>query len=198
MVERVIGKGHALLVIPLPVSLLDLVVAAPGDKARMVGQATHLMPRLARDIGEECLVGGGILAACKDEILPDHDPLLVAEVVEVIAFVNTPAPHSQEIAVRLQRTIDEHRMTPALNAAEDEVRRDIVAALAEDRFPIDLDDEIPAAFGMLFLIHAHMAEADFAGQASFGFATDHEFDCHLAAVLFSMPHGPPELGVGHR
>ena len=89
-------------------------------------------------------------------------------------------------------------MTPTVNAAEDEVRRDIVASLAENRFAIDLDDEIPTAFGMFFLIHTHMAKADLAGQGSFGFASDHELDRDLAAGLFAVPDRPPEFGIGHR
>ena len=198
MVKRVIGKCHALLVVPLPVSLLDLIVAAPCDETRMMRESPHLMPCLLRDIGKECLVSRRILATGKDEILPDHDALFVAEIVEVVALVNTTAPHAQEIAIRLQGAIDEHRMTSAVNATEDEVCRDIVATLAEDRFAIDLDDEIPPAFGMCFLIHAHMAKADFAGQAPFGFATDHKFDRGLTAVLFSVPDRPPEFGLGHR
>ena len=106
--EGIVGVGDTLFVAPIPVAPLHLVVAAPGDQRWMAGQPAHLVGRFALDVGQEGFVGAGVLGAGKDELLPDEDALLVAQLVEVVAFVQPAAPDAQQVGVGFQRAVDQH------------------------------------------------------------------------------------------
>ncbi|MCY1240602.1 hypothetical protein D9M72_534570 [compost metagenome] len=76
----------------------QLVVAAPDRDRWMRRQAFCLIIHLCRDILQE-IRGRGIEVAGKHEVLPDHEPEPVAEIVEPVRLVEAAAPDPDHVHV---------------------------------------------------------------------------------------------------
>jgi hypothetical protein len=69
----------------------------------MVRKPPDLVSGLLLDASEELLVRGRILGACENELLPDQDALLVANLVEIRALIESARPDTEQVAVGLDR-----------------------------------------------------------------------------------------------
>src|SRR6266536_4538389 len=78
---------------------LDFIISCLDDDAGMISQSPDIINRLLSYVIKK-LLGAGIHAPGEHEIVPDEDPHLVAELVEVIAFVDASTPDTQHVHVR--------------------------------------------------------------------------------------------------
>jgi hypothetical protein len=126
--------------------------------------------------------------AGEHEVLPDHQPHLVAEVVEPVRLVPAPAPDADHVHVgvtgRLQEVAHALRRDPARKG----VGRDPVGAPAEDVVAVDADAE--GGPGGVRLGH----EADVAQADAAGLRMVPEGDGQVVERLLAEPCGPPETG----
>ena len=148
--------GQHLMVDRLPVEALRLgppaeavphvalVVAAPERYAGMISQAAHhglgLLPGLVHEGGIVVRVEG----ARVHKVLPDHDPVGVAQVVEGLVLVDAATPDAEHIEMGVRGRADELLVALLVDAGEDRVGRDPVGSHGEHPGPVDLEGEGPA------------------------------------------------------
>ena len=87
----------------------DLVIAAPEHDAGMIAQALDLLNRFLADILLKRKIAGHHVAA-KHELLPDHQAKFVANVVEVVALVNSATPLAHHVHVRVACSLQDLAM----------------------------------------------------------------------------------------
>ena len=100
----VVAQG-LLVTAPLGVGHVVLVGAVPHDEAGMFGQAGDVLAGLGLDFG----LGFGVLrigGAGQHEVLPHHDAVLVAQVVELVGLVDAAAPGAHHIGVGFHKIAD--------------------------------------------------------------------------------------------
>ncbi|SCD52380.1 hypothetical protein GA0115239_102938 [Streptomyces sp. BpilaLS-43] len=176
---------QSLLPAPVGVALQVLVVAAPQDQRGVRGEPDEVLADLGGHLVVQRLllrVGG----AGEGEVLPDQQPLLVAEFVEVVALVETAAPDADQVGVRGEGLVQAVGESPPGEAGREAVVRDPVHASYEDRLAVDGDPERLALQG----------DAPEAGPASPGVLT--EVDGDVVQGLLAVAVRPPDLGVGDR
>src|ERR1043166_9055045 len=95
------------LVLPAPVrpGCLDFVIANPDNYAGMISQPQDVIGGFLSDILEKLIVGG-IHTPCEHEILPNQDPHLVTQIIEVISFIDPATPNTQHIHIRILSRFD--------------------------------------------------------------------------------------------
>ena len=146
VVEEAVISGLQILVLrPFPAPIhpapFHLVVAAPERQAGAVAQAPDVLHRLDADVLQELRVVQRVDAARVDELLPDQDPVAVAQIVEALLLVETAAPDAQHVLVRLGRRADQALQGLVGDPGGEGVGRDPVRALGEDRHAVDHKDE---------------------------------------------------------
>src|SRR5262245_54282787 len=81
----------------------------------------------------------GIGGAGEEKILPHQNPLLIADIVKLVRFVNPAAPDAQHVHVGIQSRLNTLLVTLArAGAIEEAIVGDPIEAFAEDRLAIDL------------------------------------------------------------
>ena len=78
----------------------QLVIAAPQRYRGMAGEPLDLILDLMGDVFEEIL-GAGVEVAGEHEVLPDHQPHAVAEIIEPVMLVKTAAPDADHVHMRI-------------------------------------------------------------------------------------------------
>lgn len=160
----------------------------------MPGQAHDVLARLGLELAAQRLelgVGG----AGGGEVLPHHDPQLVAQLVQPFGLVQPAAPDAQGVHPGLERVGDARAVVLLGQAGGEAVVGDPVRALGEDRAVVDHDREGGADLVGL-LDHPGGAEADpvLAGieQPLLRIA---QLDRHGVPGLVAVAAGPPQLRV---
>ena len=141
----------------------------------------------------ERLVFARIFGTGENEVVPEHDPGLVARVAELLRRVDAAAPDAEQIEVRACRKPDELAAAPRVDLAVIEVRRYEVAALAEDPPVVDFENEIGPLDRMFRLIDRHLADAEFPRDA-----LAEEFDFGRVAERLARAAREPELRTVER
>ncbi len=117
----------------LPAPLLpadgDLVVAVPEHDRGVVPEPPHVVHRLPPDVADHLLVAR-VHRAREHHVVPDQQPLLVAQLVENVVVVLPAAPEAQHVLVRLQRVVDDAPVDLGVSQRfrHEHLRRDVVAA----------------------------------------------------------------------
>ena len=177
--------------------VLHLVVAAEDGKGRMMVQAVQVVDGLGGEFLPH-LVGEPDVGAGHHEVLPDHDALLVAEVVELVLGVVAAAPDAERIEIGVDGPLDVVLQTLVSDPAEQIVHGDVVGAHGEDLHAVDDECELTALFvGVLLGADRQGPQAD----ALFHGIDDHalmdQLDKHIVQGLFAKAADPPEPGIFH-
>ena len=101
-----------------------------------MAQPPDLILRLGPRAGHEGVVGR-VKRAGEHEILPHEQPQLVAQIVEILAFVDAAAPDPHHVHVRLDRTAQVALVIGAGQPGDETVRGNPVGPLGEDRPAVD-------------------------------------------------------------
>ena len=119
---------------PAPVLVAPevLVAAVPEHERRVRRQPGDVLAGLGLDLVAERLLLG-VRGAGEQEVLPDHQPALVAEVVEVVRLVDAAAPDAQQVGVRGDRLVEPAGEARPREPGEQVVVGDPVGTLDEDR-----------------------------------------------------------------
>src|SRR5947209_8154824 len=78
----------------------NFIVTTPDNDARMITQARDVVDGFMPDIVEK-FRGGRVHAASEHKFLPQQNSHLVASVIKVVALVNSAAPNTQHVHVRI-------------------------------------------------------------------------------------------------
>ena len=120
-----------------------LVVAAPGDQARVRSQPGDVVPGLGHHLGVERLLLR-VAGAGEQEVLPHHQPELVAQLVERAVLVDAAAPHPDQVHADRSRLAQPQLVAGPGHPGREDVVGDPVDALGQHRLAVDLDDEAVA------------------------------------------------------
>src|SRR6266481_8057138 len=106
----------------------------------MITQALDVIDRFLANVVEKLLVAR-VHAAAEHEVLPDENPLLVAEIIEIVTLVNTAAPDAQHIHVGVAHGAKQFAILVPGDASRKAVSRNPVAAFGKDRHAVDYKGE---------------------------------------------------------
>ena len=120
---------------------LHLVVAAPQGQACPMPKTPDLFADLRFEVGQELRVGQWVDAAGEHEVLPDQDPVSVAQVVERLGLVVAAAPDTDHVVVRGRRGAEQCVELGRGHAGRERVGRNPVGALGEYRHAVDHERE---------------------------------------------------------
>src|SRR5450830_1219942 len=175
-----------------------LVAAVPQNQGRVRGQPRDGLAGLGLELApERVLLRVG--RAGEQEVLPDEDPLLVADVIEVVGLVDAAAPHAQQVEVRAERLVDAAGDAVARDPGEQMVIGDPVGPLGEDRATVDAEGERRADLVGLG-VELHGAEADppvplVERRAARSGVDLVDRDVEVDEGLLTVPDGPPQRRV---
>ena len=196
----VVAAGHlavrrALAGLPRP----DPGVAAPECEAGVVAEPHDVVLGLGAHILQPRRIGDGIGRAGEHEILPDADPVLVAQVVEPVLLVDAAAPDAQHVHVAHADGLGQPGILDARGPRDEGVRRHPGGALGEEGQPVDNELEALAPLVVGRAIQAERAQADPPDPCVDRLAAGRAGQIHRQLVerLLAKPVRPPALGVAH-
>ena len=128
--------------------------------------------------------------AGKHEVLPDHDAVAVAQIVELVGFVDAAAPGTHHVGVGLHQITDAAFVVAVSHAGDEGIVRNPVVAVRVHRHVVDVDlewttDVVGAGVDM------HGTEADMAVPSRFGGIAGS--DGNIIQWLISVTDRPPQL-----
>jgi len=164
----------------------------------MVAEAHDVLARLRLDLRAQRILLG-VRRAREQEVLPDQQPQLVGQLVEVVGLVEPAAPDADEVEVRVERLLEAAPHAVARDAHGECVVGDPVDALHEHRLVVD--DECERRAGLVGRhVPAHVPESDLARRAIENHAVGgcDELDLDVVQRLRAVPDRPPALHLGER
>ena len=177
--------------------VLHLVVAAEDGQRRMVVQAVEVVDGLGGELLLH-LVGEPDVGAGHHEVLPDHDALLIAEVVELVLGIVAAAPDAERIEVGIDGPLDVVLNALVGNAAQEIVHGDVVGTHGEDLHAVDDEGELAAPLvGVLLGAHRQGPQADALFHGIDDLALVDQLDYTIIQGLLTEATDPPELRVLH-
>src|SRR6185437_8184977 len=183
------GFLERLAVVPGFPTRFDFVVATPQHDAGMIAQALYLLDRLDAHVVAERLAGRRDGAA-EHEVLPHHQPQLVGHRVEVIRQVIAAAPDAQHVHVGVARRLEQLPESRGRDARGENVGRDEVGTLGENRNAVD-DEFETLALWILLAAQLDAAQTRFAIRARQYLAVDRDVDVEVIQVRFAVAARPP-------
>ena len=207
-VEAAADLGQHLMIDRLPVEALRLgppaqavphvalVVAAPERYAGVISETAHHGLGLLPGLVHEGRIVVRVEGAGVHEVLPDHDPVGVAQIVEGLVLVDAASPDAEHVEVGIRCRTDEFLVPLLVDAGEDRVGRDPVGAPGKHPGPVDLEGKGPA---LLRRLQRLLEQAD-PGEAGLGhpvvedvFALD-QVDHHGVEIRLARRPRVPEQG----
>ncbi len=116
------------------------------------------LARLRLDFGAQGFLFG-VGRAGEQEVLPSEHAAFVAELVEVVAFVDSAAPDAEQVHVRELGLFDAAEVAGTVDAVQEGVVGNPVGAPHEHRLPVHDDRERRAA-GIRRCVELDGAESD--------------------------------------
>ena len=159
----------------------------------MFGQADDVLAGLGLDFG----LGFGVLrigGAGQHEVLPHHDAVLVAQVVELVGLVDAAAPGAHHIGVGFHKIADAALVVALGDTGDEGVVGNPVVAVRVHRHVVDVDLERTADV-VGTGVHMHGTEADMAVPERFLGITGGDVD--IVQRLVAVADGPPQLRFRH-
>ena len=140
------------------VEAVRLVRAAPHDDARMIAQT--LQSRFAFEHAFLMKFREKIrnFASAEHEVLPDHDSVFIAEIVEQSLLVTAAAPDAQIVYAGVRRERNQLTDQSVRDASGNDVGRNPVAAFCENALAVDAEAENLLMLRNNFLLDFHRAE----------------------------------------
>jgi hypothetical protein len=102
----------------------------------MVAEPPHLVFSFGLDVQLEG-VGAGLPVVTKHEVLPDHDPQLVADLIELVGLVVAATPVSDGVHVGFFCRLQDAAIISGRYAIREAVERNHVRALGKNRNAVD-------------------------------------------------------------
>ena len=158
-------------------------------------QSSHRLPRLRFDLRPHRLFFR-IRGASEEEILPGEHPALVAEVVEVVTFVDASTPHSDEIDVGKLRLFDSALVSRPVDSMGERIVGDPVCPANEDRLAVD-DDRERRACGIWRGVKRNRAKRDPLVHQIDGVIAGDETNLKAVKGLVSVAARPPPGNFRH-
>src|SRR5260370_9856234 len=114
----------------------DFVISRPDDDARMISQSLDVINRLLPHVVEK-LLRAGIHTPSEHEIIPDQNPHLIAELIEVVTLVNTSTPHPHHVHIRIANRFHQLTAWRSADAGREAVCWNPIAPLGENGNAVD-------------------------------------------------------------
>ena len=145
-VGRAIVVAQGLLVAaPFGVGHIVFVGSVPHNQAGMFAQARDVLAGFGFNFG----LGFGVFrvgCAGQHEVLPHHDAVLVAQIVEFVGFVDATAPCTYHVGVGFHQVADAALVIAVGNARDERIVRDPVVAMRMNRHIVDVNLEWTSDF----------------------------------------------------
>ena len=132
--------------------------------------------------------------AGQHEVLPHHDAVLVAQVVELVGLVDAAAPGAHHIGVGFHKIADAALVVALGDTGDEGVVGNPVVAVRVHRHVVDVDLERTADV-VGTGVHMHGTEADMAVPERFLGITGGDVD--IVQRLVAVADGPPQLRFRH-
>ena len=129
-------RFELLTVSPMHPSGFNFVVAAPNHDAGMVPQTLYLIDRLLPHIVEKCSVAR-IHVAAEHKVLPDNESEFVADVVEVVVFVDPASPLADHVHIGVARGLKDLAIRGLSDSGGKTVERNYICAFSKNGNAID-------------------------------------------------------------
>ena len=189
--RQAVGTGFDIGIAPVAHGV-HFVVARPKRQTRMLPQLFDGPFDLRRETGQK-LFRLRRERACDHEIMPDHDAVFVAVVVEGLRAVGAAAPDAQHVAAQICEQFQDRNFTLVVQAVQG-VRRNPVGAFHHDRRAVhdETRHEILRVF-VVFEHHGPQADAFLLLEQQLLAGIDAN-RC-VIKVLFTVTQRPPKLWI---
>ena len=171
------------------------VAAAPINQRRMVAESADLIFALFQRIVQPCGVVVGNVRTGEHKVLPDHQPRLVAQIVEYILFVNAAAPDAQHVHIPVFRQIDQFAVLILFDRPRKTTDRHPVRALDEDLFPVDLQFVADGIRAFRFLDQLYFPKRKPSRFFVGNFSVSDKLDLKRIQRLLPPSGRPPDGGI---
>ena len=127
------------LTLPAPAQpgILAFIISTPQSNASMIAQTFHIVHRLLMDIIEQgafCWIH----AAGKHKVLPNHNSMLITQIIEDIVLIDTSTPDAQHIHVYTGGIENRPFIILGSDARQEVIRRDVIGSFGKNRTPVQL------------------------------------------------------------
>lgn len=124
------------LTLPAPAQpgILAFIISTPQSNASMIAQTFHIVHRLLMDIIEQgafCRIH----AAGKHKVLPNHNSMLITQIIEDIVLIDTSAPDTQHIHVYTGGIENRPFIILGSDARQEVIRRDVIGSFGKTGRP---------------------------------------------------------------
>ena len=107
--------------------LFHFVVAAPNAQGGVMPDPAHILRDLSADARNK-IVSEPVIGAREHHILPYHQAHLVTQIIKPVSRIESPAPHTYDIKMRLPAVLKQRAGPLAVHSGEDVVLGDIICA----------------------------------------------------------------------
>ena len=184
--------------LPVPVLVAPdvLVAAVPQGQARVRAEPRHGLPGLGDHLAAQGLLFG-VRGAGEQEVLPHQQTQLVAEVVEIVAFIDPAAPDADQVDIGVAGLTQPGGVPAGVDARQEHVVGNPVDPAGEDR-----DTVHPEREGGAVLVGGRVeldgAEPDAPAPAVQPSRRARQRHLDRVQPLVPVAVRPPQLGVGDR
>ena len=173
--------------------LLHLIVAAPESEARVMCKSSDLAHKFRFYVFLKFRCKS-VIRACEHEILPYHKPEFVTCVVEIVCRIESSAPDTDAVEVRIGALLQKFEGACPSCSREDIVLGDVIRTHREELHAVDDLRKLRAVL-VFRCAHFKSAESDTLGV----FVKDHisvyKLSLYRVKRLLSESVRPPEAGI---
>ncbi len=132
--------------------------------------------------------------AGKHEVLPDHDAVAVAQIVEFVGFVDAASPHAHHVGIGFHKVSNAALVIAVRHSCDERVVGNPVVAVGVHRHVVDVDLERTAhVVGAGIDMHRTEADAAVPGGVLAGFGGISGGHGDVVQRLFAVAQRPPQL-----
>ncbi len=181
---------------PAVIHILTLVVATPHRYGAMVAQTAHIVDGLLAYVGEKLLVGR-ISRAGKHEVLPYHDAVLVAEIIQAVILVDSSAPYTYHIHVHILGVKHMLEILLRRDARQEVVHRHHARSFGEHRLAVELEIQtVTPVVGLVYQLKRPYAQTRVL-RLHF-LAVDTQRRGEFCQIRLAQTVAPPQPRIFHR
>ena len=177
--------------------VLHFVVAAQQTQSGVVLEPEKVLPGLFPELGLHFLRQPDI-GAGDHKVLPDQDPLLVAQIIEMVLGVVSAAPYPQSVEIRVHGPVDQPVQPLGRHPAQETVHGDVVRTHGEDLHAVDDEAEFAAPLVRVRLrADRQGTQADPQALRVQHLFPGDKLQRQIVQVLLAVAPDPPESGLFH-
>ena len=189
-----IGLFHLVLPSPVVPGVHTFVTTTPQHNAGMVAQSADVIDSLLTDIFEP-LALSRIRAAGKHEVLPYHQPHLVAEVVEQIVLIDASTPYTNHVHIGRNSILKRLAVTVWSDLGQEIILWDIVGAFSKHGNPVEHEIELFLAISIRFCYQSYRAQPDAVLLLCYQMPIGHHLCRKSVKLWFAESVAPPKPWV---